>query len=174
MSAMASQITSVSIVCLIICSSKKASKLRVTGLCEENPPVTVMIYHSPHNGQSRGKCFHLMTSSWITSMTEIWVSFQLLVFGCRLSFYSMQAWFLEALWNFTISWFQSTFILYYPEMIISQHTEGCSRRLDCFSKCVTSKISFSNILRQSRRHAPHTMSHSHTNPARIKQIPRLS
>ena len=44
MSAMASQITGVSIVCSNVCSSgrisKKTSKLRVTGLCEGNPPVT--------------------------------------------------------------------------------------------------------------------------------------
>ena len=40
MSAMAFQITSVwvSIICLTVCS-KKISKLRVTGLCEGNPPV---------------------------------------------------------------------------------------------------------------------------------------
>ena len=36
---MASQITGDSIVCSFICS-KKTSKLRITGLCEENPPVT--------------------------------------------------------------------------------------------------------------------------------------
>ena len=36
--------------------SKKTSKLRVTGLCAGNSPGTV--------GQWRGKCFHLMTSSW--------------------------------------------------------------------------------------------------------------
>ena len=35
--------------------SKKTSKLCVTGLCEGNSPRT--------NGQLRGKCFHLMTSS---------------------------------------------------------------------------------------------------------------
>ena len=43
MSAMASQITSVSIVCSTICSGadkKKASELRFTGLCEGNQPVT--------------------------------------------------------------------------------------------------------------------------------------
>ena len=36
--------------------SKKTSKLHVTGLCAGNSPVT--------DGQWRGKCFHLMTSSW--------------------------------------------------------------------------------------------------------------
>ena len=43
MSAMASQITAVSSVCSIICSAdqRKTSNLRVTGLCEGNPPVTV-------------------------------------------------------------------------------------------------------------------------------------
>ena len=41
MSAMASQITSLTIVFSIVyCRSKKASKLRVTGLCEGNSPVT--------------------------------------------------------------------------------------------------------------------------------------
>ena len=43
MSAMASQITGVSIVYSTVCSGvdkKKASKLRVTGLCERNSPVT--------------------------------------------------------------------------------------------------------------------------------------
>ena len=43
MSAMASQITGVSVVCSIVCSnkkSKKTSKLSVTGLCEGNPPMT--------------------------------------------------------------------------------------------------------------------------------------
>ena len=39
--------------------SKKTSKLRVTGLCEGNPPVD-----SPHQGPATRKCFHLMTSSW--------------------------------------------------------------------------------------------------------------
>ena len=37
--------------------SKKTSKLRVTGLCAGN---------SRTNGQLRGKCFHLMTSSWMS------------------------------------------------------------------------------------------------------------
>ena len=41
--------------------SKKTSKLRVTGLCLGNSPGPV---NSPHKGQLRGKCFHLMTSSW--------------------------------------------------------------------------------------------------------------
>ena len=36
--------------------SKKTPKIRVTGLSEGNSPVT--------KGQWRGKCFHLMTSSW--------------------------------------------------------------------------------------------------------------
>ena len=47
MSAMASQITGVSIVCLTVCwgagkkkTKKKTSKLRVTGPREGNPPVT--------------------------------------------------------------------------------------------------------------------------------------
>ena len=42
MGAMVSQITGVSVVCSIVCSGadNKTSKLRVTGLCEGNPPVT--------------------------------------------------------------------------------------------------------------------------------------
>ena len=42
MGATASQITGISIVCLTVCSGadKKTSKLRVTGLCEGNRPVT--------------------------------------------------------------------------------------------------------------------------------------
>ena len=43
MSAMASQITSLTIVCSTVCSrriSKKIPKLRITGLCEGNSPVT--------------------------------------------------------------------------------------------------------------------------------------
>ena len=46
---------------LFRCISKKASKLRVTGLCDGNPPVTG---GSPHKGLWHGKCFHLMTPSW--------------------------------------------------------------------------------------------------------------
>ena len=42
--------------------SKKTSKLRVTGLCAGNSPVTGE-FPAHWNGQSRGKCFHLMTSS---------------------------------------------------------------------------------------------------------------
>ena len=56
MSVMASQITSVSIVCSAVCSgrSKKTSKLRVTALWWI--PLT--------KSQWRGKCFHLITTSW--------------------------------------------------------------------------------------------------------------
>ena len=42
--------------------SKKTSKLRVIGLCAGNSPGTRWIPRK--NGQLRGKCFHLMTSSW--------------------------------------------------------------------------------------------------------------
>ena len=41
---------------------KKTSKLRVTGLCAGNSPVTGEF--PAQRGQWRGKCFHLMTSSW--------------------------------------------------------------------------------------------------------------
>ena len=43
--------------------SKKTSKLRVTGLCAGNSPGTGDRWISRTNGQLRGKCFHLMTSS---------------------------------------------------------------------------------------------------------------
>ena len=43
--------------------SKKTSKLRVTGLCAGNSPGDRWI--SRTNGQLRGKCFHLMTSSCV-------------------------------------------------------------------------------------------------------------
>ena len=42
--------------------SKKTSKLRVTGLCARWIPRT--------KGQWRGKCFHLMTSSW--DVLNVW------------------------------------------------------------------------------------------------------
>ena len=41
--------------------SKKTSKLRVTGLCEGNPPVSGRY---PSQRASNAKCFHLVTSSW--------------------------------------------------------------------------------------------------------------
>ena len=55
MSAMASQITSLTIVYSAVYSrrrSKKTSKLRVTGLCEGNSPVTG---NSPHKGPAKRK-----------------------------------------------------------------------------------------------------------------------
>ena len=45
--------------------SKKTSNIRVTGLCAGNSPVTGGRWIPRTNGQYRGKCFHLMTSSWI-------------------------------------------------------------------------------------------------------------
>ena len=42
--------------------SKETSKLRDTGLCEGNSPVTGEF--PAQKGQWRGKCFHLMPSSW--------------------------------------------------------------------------------------------------------------
>ena len=44
--------------------SKKTSKLRVTGLCEGNPPVLGGPVDSAHKRAGNGKCNHLMTSSW--------------------------------------------------------------------------------------------------------------
>ena len=46
--------------------SNETSKLRVTGLCVGNSPGPV---NSRTKGQLRGKCLHLMTSSWIISNT---------------------------------------------------------------------------------------------------------
>ena len=48
--------------------SKKTSKLRVTGLCEGFHRWQV---NSPHKGPYRGKCFHLMTSSWAASSPRL-------------------------------------------------------------------------------------------------------
>ena len=45
--------------------SKKTSKFRVTGLCVGNSPGPV---NSRTRGQLHGKCFHLMTSSWMIQM----------------------------------------------------------------------------------------------------------
>ena len=53
MSAMASQITSVSIVCSTVCS-KKTSKLRFTDLCEGNTPITGGF---PHKGPVKPQMF---------------------------------------------------------------------------------------------------------------------
>ena len=48
--------------------SKKTSKLRVTGLCAGNSPETGGPRWIPRtNGQLRGKCIHLVTSSWSSS-----------------------------------------------------------------------------------------------------------
>ena len=46
--------------CSFRCRSKKTSKLHITNLCAGNSPV---IGEFLQNGQWRGKCFHLMTSS---------------------------------------------------------------------------------------------------------------
>ena len=64
MGAMASPITSITIFYSIVYSGtdKKTSKLRVTGpLCGE---FTGDRWFPRTKGQLRGKCFHLMTSSW--------------------------------------------------------------------------------------------------------------
>ena len=47
---------------LFRCRSKKTSTLCVTGLCVWNSPGR---WIPRTNGQSRGKCFHLMKSSWV-------------------------------------------------------------------------------------------------------------
>ena len=67
MSVMASQITGVSIVYSTLCpgtDKRKTSKLCVTGLCEENPPVTGELPTERASNAEKG--FHLMTSSWVT------------------------------------------------------------------------------------------------------------
>ena len=63
MSAMESQMTSVSIVCSTVCSGEDQRKYRGSAslACEGNPLVK-WIYLT--NGQKYGKCFYLMTSSW--------------------------------------------------------------------------------------------------------------
>ena len=63
MSAMASQITSLTIV-YSQSQIKKISKLRVIGLCEGNSPVTCEF--PTQEASNAEKCFHLMTSSWDT------------------------------------------------------------------------------------------------------------
>ena len=55
--------------CLYRCRSKKTSKLRVTGLCVGKSPGSV---NSPQKSQLRGKCFHLMTSSWLLAIFQWW------------------------------------------------------------------------------------------------------
>ena len=64
MSAMASLITGVSTVYSpsVRFRSKNTSKLRVSGLCKKNSPVTG---ETPHKGPVTRKIFHLMTSSWL-------------------------------------------------------------------------------------------------------------
>ena len=67
MSAIASQITGVSIVYSTVCS-KKTSKLRVTGLCEGNSPVTGEF---PAQRASNADFFHLMTIMYAGSVAAI-------------------------------------------------------------------------------------------------------
>ena len=55
---------------LFRCRSKKTSKLRVTGLCVGNSPVT-REFPAQMARNVEGKCFHLMASSWHTSICEI-------------------------------------------------------------------------------------------------------
>ena len=77
MSAMASQITIVSTACSTVClgvdqTSKKISKLRVTGLCEGNPPmsggfrsqrpVTRKIFPFAKSQQNKTRTSHMHTS----------------------------------------------------------------------------------------------------------------
>ena len=60
MSGMASQITGVFIVCSTVCSGahqRKASTIRVTGLCEGNAPVTGGFVDSSHKGPVSRKMY---------------------------------------------------------------------------------------------------------------------
>ena len=87
MDSMASQITSITIVYSAVYSGadqrkhQSTSKLRVTGLCPRWIP--------RRNGQQRGKCFHLMTSSCLAltkaSNSELWcfLCCSLEQFSCR-------------------------------------------------------------------------------------------
>ena len=68
MTTMASQITNLNR--LFRRRSKKTSKLRVTGLCVGNSPDR---WISRTKGQLRGKCFHLMTSSWSWNNSMCWM-----------------------------------------------------------------------------------------------------
>ena len=65
MSAMASQNTSLTIVYSTVYSgrSNEQSKFRVTGLCEENSPVTGEF--PAQRASNAGLCFHLITSSCV-------------------------------------------------------------------------------------------------------------
>ena len=55
--------------------SQKTSKLRVTGLCVGNSPGPVQRASYGTKGQLRGKCFHLMTSSWLHQVALKWAIF---------------------------------------------------------------------------------------------------
>ena len=64
-------VTMGAIASLFRCRSKKTSKLRVTGRCGG---IHWWPVNSPHKWQLRGKCFHLMTSSWSHFITLVNVS----------------------------------------------------------------------------------------------------
>ena len=71
MPALVSQITSLTIIYSTVyssCRSKKTSKLRVTGLCARNSSVTGEFPAQ----MLRGKCFRLMTSSWLSVFCRHW------------------------------------------------------------------------------------------------------
>ena len=69
MSPISSQITRLFTQPLFRQRSKKTSKLRVTGLCEGNSPVTGEF--SSQMASNAEKSFHLMTSSWMSSMLQV-------------------------------------------------------------------------------------------------------
>ena len=71
-SAMASQITGVSLVCSIVCSNTDQRKLCVTSVCEENPPVTGVfplqkacnVEMFPFDDVIKESLIHLVLSLW--------------------------------------------------------------------------------------------------------------
>ena len=95
-SAMASQITSLAIVYSTVylrCRWQKTSKLRVTGLCVGNSPVT-----SPRKGPVMRKCFHLMTPLWYFSEIGIKV-YEVLFMKTHVNvFFEMVAIFPRGIW----------------------------------------------------------------------------
>ena len=64
MGVMASQITSVSIVYSTVCSGTYQRKHQSSASLAFVRGIHRWPVNSPHKGQLRGKCFHLMTSSW--------------------------------------------------------------------------------------------------------------
>ena len=118
MSTMTSQITSLTFVCLLNHlfrrRSKKTSKLRVTGICAGDRWIPRT------KGQKRGKCFHLMTSSWdnndklerwpgCADSTHIWQEINEFI-SIRSSEICHIIQLTEAEWSYMRQWTMSTFV----------------------------------------------------------------